>query len=699
MKQLMALVVSTVLIAASITGCTKAPSKSEETSGTLSAQDSSIAENTVQENDLQKTAEGFASVLTSDYGVSSVQYALIDHGELILSGSYATQENSDVTAETIFGIGSLSKIYVTAAAMKLTDDGKVDIDQPLVTYIPEFEMADQRYKQITPRMLMNHSSGIYGSTFHNGFLFESNDTETHDDLLKHLRSQTLKANPGEFSVYCNDGFQLLEIMIERVSGMGYTQYLDETFFEPLGLTNTKTPLSTFDRQRLALIYHPVSGELLPVEAANVLGTGGLYSTAEDVCRFAQVLMGDNPDILSKQSVLAMQQEEYKNGIWTEDDESIFGYGLGWDVVNTPPLSYYNIRAQAKGGDTSLYHSSLIVIPEHDMAMAVITSGGSSIYNNVFAFNLLLEALNNKGIITEIQPDKTFNTPVPVPITEEIKAASGIYGTITSTAIIDIQSEKVTFPPVIPGFLSEEEYIHIGDGIFQNQDGNVSVQFVDESNGKTYLQAKGYLDLPGLGQAVLTFYSYQKLLPNPMDTSVMSAWEKRNHTRYYAVSEKAVSQDYCLDIYKDLSVDVQNGYAMGSKIIDADHAIAILQIPSLYGRDVKDISFYRENDAEYLQMQEMLYISEDALTPISMESTSSYSIPESGYAQWYKITEEIAGKTITVTMPESGAFAVYDSEGQYTAFSIISKGNQAVLPENGSIVFVGEPSSEFHIFIQ
>ncbi|WP_244213753.1 serine hydrolase [Paenibacillus barcinonensis] len=66
---------------------------------------------------------------------------------------------------------------------------------------------------------MNHSSGLYGSHYGNSILFDDEDTRNHDELLIKLQAERLKSKPGEYSVYCNDGFQLLEILVERVSGL------------------------------------------------------------------------------------------------------------------------------------------------------------------------------------------------------------------------------------------------------------------------------------------------------------------------------------------------------------------------------------------------------------------------------------------------------------------------------------------------
>ncbi|NLC30093.1 MAG: beta-lactamase family protein, partial [Chloroflexi bacterium] len=365
---------------------------------------------------LAEKADKIARSIVQDYAVTSVQYALSDKGRIVLSGNsgvFSKAENRLITANDMYGIGSTSKMFVTAAAMILWDQGLIDLDEPIVSYIPEFSMADERYKEITPRMLMNHSSGLYGSSLANAFLFDDNSTMAHDTLLEKLSTQRLKAVPGEFSEYCNDGFSLLEILVERVSGISYTDFLAVHFIKPLGLVNTKTPMDDFDKaKRLVKTYIPPFEGALPNDTVNVLGTGGLYSTAEELCAFARVLMGNRPEILSEQATLMMQNEEYKRGMWVdaEGDNYIGCYGLGWDTVHSFPFSDYGIQVLTKGGDTQLFHSSLVVIPALDIAMAVVSSGGASIIDYAFAANILQEYLLETGVIQQITPHRTATAP-------------------------------------------------------------------------------------------------------------------------------------------------------------------------------------------------------------------------------------------------------------------------------------------------
>ena len=118
---------------------------------------------------------------------AGVLMAVAMMGQMGTAAWAGTASNEAAQAQTVmYGIGSTSKVVVTAAVMKLVEDGLVDLDAPLTEYIPEFEMADERYVRITPRMLLDHSSGIQGSTLVNAMLLGDNDTDNHDNLLRRL---------------------------------------------------------------------------------------------------------------------------------------------------------------------------------------------------------------------------------------------------------------------------------------------------------------------------------------------------------------------------------------------------------------------------------------------------------------------------------------------------------------------------------
>ncbi|MDT0122790.1 serine hydrolase domain-containing protein [Paenibacillus sp. RRE4] len=649
----------------------------------------------------QAKAKQLADMLVQQYGVTSLQYAIMDKGEMILSdgaGFHDKASQKAVDRDTMYGIGSVSKMVVTTAVMMLVDSGEVDLDQPLTKYITDFKMADSRYKEITPRMLMNHSSGLYGSQYGNSMLFDDNDTRNHDELLIKLQAERLKSNPGEYSVYCNDGFQLLEILVERVSGQSYSQYVEHSISKPLKLNSTKTPLDSFNRDKLAGTYWPTFKSKMPVENANIIGTGGIYSTAEELTQFAELLMGNRSDLLSEASVKAMQSPEYRKGIWVSDEINSFNFGLGWDAVELAPFSEYGIKALTKGGDTMMYHASLITIPEHDISMAVLSSGGSSVFDQMFATKVLLEVLKEQGIIDNIKPDRTFSAPVQTKMPAELKEYSGLYGNVGSTTEIDIQNEAFTLPAMLGGLIAEQKYVYTGDGYFTSKDGSVKVSFVKERNTKTYVKVQGYLSLPGLGQMGMSTYDYQKLEPNKLDAVTREKWAARNGLNYFALDEKITSIFYLVpsQLIKNFKVNAEHGYVNGTQIKDVYHAVNVAEIPIMNGRDAFDLELMKKKDAEILTQNGQQFISEKAIQPIFGGKSGMATIPANGQARWYAIEGKSAEKTITVDSPEQGGYAVYNDQGQVLQFSTATGEQSTKLPKKGFIVFGGNAGDVFHI---
>lgn len=654
-----------------------------------------------KQNPVQAKARELASKIVADYGVSGMQYAIMDKGSITLSGGagfYDTVTKAPITKDTMFGIGSVSKMYVSAATMILAEDKVIDIDKPLITYLPQFKMADERYKDITPRMLMNHSSGLYGSHYGNSILLDDNDTQNHDEMLSRMASERLKSDPGEYSVYCNDGFQLLELMIEQVSGISYSEFLDRHFSSPMKVSSTKTPLDSFDRQQLAKTYFPSLKPALPAENANILGAGGLYSTAEDLTKFAEVLNGNYPDILSEASAEAMRQPEYKNGLWVPEERNSFNYGLGWDAVDLAPFGDYGIKALTKGGDTIMYHAALTTLPESDISIAVLSSGGSSVYNTVFASQVLLEYLKDTGKIQKIQPDQTFTPPVKAAMPAEMQSYSGLYGTVGATLPITVKGGELTLP-VLGGLIPAQKYVYTGKGQFKNSDGSAAVSFEKQKNGITYLKLDATLNIPGVGQMAMVTYEYQKLDANPLNASTKQAWEKRNRKNYYAVNEKISSLFYLSPSILTKTIAVEQGYATGTRIVDGNTAVNAAEIPVMNGRDAFDLNFSTKNGQEYLTIDGNAYISEDAVKPLYGGRASISTVPASGQAVLMKLDKKSAGRTMTVTAPSTGAYAVYDADGVIVSHSMVGKDPSVVLPKGGMAVFGGKAGDVFKIHLQ
>lgn len=639
-----------------------------------------------------------ADLLVNKYNVQSLQYALIDNNEITISGqagSYSKNSNTLLTNNSMYGIGSVSKMFVTTAIMQLVEDSKINIDTPIINYIPEFKMNDERYTQITPRMLLNHSSGIMGTSFNNTALFDDNDTYYKDNLLNILSTQRLKANPGEYSVYCNDGFGLAEILVERVSGIDFTTYIHQNIIEPLEMENTKTPLDDFDKNQVVKIYNPINNEELPIEMLNAIGTGGIYSTAEDLCRFSTIFTDTSKNIISQDSINAMQNEEYKRGLWLEDSDTNIAYGLGWDCVKLYPYSDYDIKAINKGGDTSFFHAQLVVLPEYDLAAAVVSSGGSSIYGEFLVADMLLNTLKQKGIIDEIKPAKSFGTPIESEIPEQIKNYSGIYATNQNLIKVDFIDNKLTFSDSV----SQQYQIYTcSNGSFISNDGSTKLDFIEQNN-QIYISTQSYINIPELGFNATSMYYAQRLEPSPISEKVTKVWKDRESKIYLVLNEKYTSERYMtLPVVGLNQSGLLEGYLETYKIIDENHANNLIQLPIISGRDLSDIEVYIQDNKEFVKFRDYIAVDLETINPISSLNNSKCTIQDDGYTQWFFIDESVANKTIEIELPSNGSFAVYDSNGLTVNYSTITNLNSAILPENGYVAFIGDVNTEFNIKI-
>lgn len=658
-----------------------------------------IEENIGIENKIKEKA----NVLCKDYGACSVQYAISQGENIVISdnaGVYSKNEDCILTKDNMYGIASVSKMYVTTAVMQLVDAGKVDLDMPLTNYIKDFKMADERYKKITPRMLLNHSSGLMGTTDRGSMLFNDNDTLCHDNLLKELKEQKLKAEPGEYSVYCNDGFSLAEILVERVSGLSYTDYIKTHFSDKLGLEHTKTPLDNFDRNMLAKAYSLSEYFEDPVENVNSIGAGGIYSNAEDMCKFANAITRkDGKGILSEKSMNDMANEEYLKGIWiTDAKDNLMSYGLGWDSVNLFPFNRYGIKALYKGGDTLSYHSAMIALPQFNITMSVVSSGSSSTVNMIFASQALLEYLKENNLIDEIKEDVNWQEERSQCMPKELKQYAGIYNTKDELIKVDI-SDNGTLTINSHSLKEPSVYHHTYSGFFMKEGGNNGIRFTTEKNGITYIEEKKYVSLEGLGQGALDLYFGEKVEDNTISDEVREAWAKRENKPFLPLNEKYSSIIYILGrgINPYLVSSESYGYISGNKIKNSSIAEPCVRIPMNNGRDLNEIEYYTENGLNYVKIGSIKGICEESVPKLKADM-KELQIDKDGYTKWFKVPDELNGKTITHESSDKTSFIIYDEEGNYISDSYITGSKSTKLTKGYYIGFAGDTGEKFGISI-
>lgn len=318
--------------------------------------------------------------------IPGASVAVLADGEVMSTsaGVLNTGTGVETTDDSLFQIGSITKVFTTTLVMQLVDEGLVELDLPFRKYVPEFVLADeQAAARITVRQLLCHTAGFEGDYF--------DDTGMGDDCVAKFVPLLAKAPqlfpPGERFSYNNAGFVVLGRLVEAVRQQPYNAVLRQRIAQPLSMAHLATDAYEAIRFRAALGHLPgPDGGYVPAPVWNLprsnTPAGAMLSmSATDLLSFAAVHLnwGAAPDgtrVLSSDAVEAMQRPQVKlpdlGAIGTD-------WGLGW--------SYYDWEggpAVGHDGGTLGQAAFLRAVPGTGVAAAILTNGGRSLalYNDL-----------------------------------------------------------------------------------------------------------------------------------------------------------------------------------------------------------------------------------------------------------------------------------------------------------------------------
>jgi CubicO group peptidase (beta-lactamase class C family) len=271
-----------------------------------------------------------------------------------------------VDEHTLFQVGSITKTFTATAVMRLVDEGRVDIDRPLRTYLPDLRLADsEAAATVTPRHLMTHTAGWVGDYF--------SDTGRGDDALARYVVEMADLEqltpPGAVYSYCNSGFSLLGRLIEVLTGETFEAALQRLVLKPLGLEQS----FLFPEDVMTLRYavgHAGSPDrgMRALKPWNLPRTataaGGLIANVKDQLRYARLQLGDGTAesgerILATATLGAMRQPLVPST--GPPDRAV---GLAWNIGQG------NI---AHGGGTFGQITYLMICPDQGVALSVLTN--------------------------------------------------------------------------------------------------------------------------------------------------------------------------------------------------------------------------------------------------------------------------------------------------------------------------------------
>ena len=575
-------------------------------------------------------AEAAASVMENKHS-TAISVVLADARGVVWQGQYGEivpGEGATPTASTVFGLCSVSKMFTTVAVMNLVDRGLVSLDAPVSQYIPDFSMEDPRYRDITVRMLLNHSSGLPGQQILGGMTIGAPYPEYAEHVVRAQASQYLKFAPGTDAVYTNDGFSVLETLVKRVSGNSFVDFLQSEIFDALGMRDSRCMTSPLPKGSFA---SPDIGAGVPDNFfINLYGTGGIFSSAEDMAKFASLFLAPGR-LLSEASIRAMGQDQTTHMFYPLFPSDGFRFGLGWDSAHQPGMAAVGVDAWQKGGDLGFYGATLIVLPEEGLAAVVLgaTNFGSSDAGSI-GERVLLRALVERGKLGHMpQPAALRAAKAPAPDFRERAEIAGYYLGMPfalTRAVFDdagtLTLEKQQGEDWIPYFEKLDKRV---DGWYSGEDAPVSLKFV-KNDGKTYYVirypsgAGHYLASAPLGQKI-------DVAP-PMP----EAWKSRLGTTWLLSSDILEAEDSVSPGNPSISPETLPeipGYIFAvamdgpqlMKPINGNTAAMWLTTPVAYSRDLKDLRAEMIGGVSYLRFGAELYRDVSSVPSVARGSTS------------------------------------------------------------------------------
>lgn len=272
-----------------------------------------------------------------------------------------------VSSETVYRIGSLTKQFTAAAVMTLVQQNKLSLDDRINQYI---ENAPKGWRQITIKNLLQHTSGIASFTSSKYYIANSRLDFTHDELLQTFINEELRFKPGTQWRYSNSGYYLLGLIIEKVSGVSYETYLEDSIFRPLSLN------STFYCDYKKLIPNRASGytkennewfNSVPISVRTAFAAGALCSNTKDLMTWSMAISSGK--VMADQAYQKMiSRGRFNNG-------KTFDYGFGLEI-----LDFNDYKKIHHGGRISGFGSLLSFYPGLDMHIVVLANSSRSLGN-------------------------------------------------------------------------------------------------------------------------------------------------------------------------------------------------------------------------------------------------------------------------------------------------------------------------------
>jgi CubicO group peptidase (beta-lactamase class C family) len=282
--------------------------------------------------------------------IAGLSIALVDKNGIIWAQGFGFENIEDsvkATENSLYGLGSISKLFTATGIMQMEERHRISIDKPVSNYVPEFNMKSiyGTINTITTRLLLSHHAGFPSDLFGS-----ESAKESYKNLIPYLNREYTAFPSGYLRCYSNLGFCFLGYELDKLSKLNYDEYINRNIFTPLGMNNS---LITSDPSQNGKICKTYDGELKQTDEPYIMNTpaGGIFSNVTDMALFIQSWLTDKSTLLREETIQNMFTPQCTNVKFNLGQE----YGLGWELKR----SDYDYRAE-HGGALHFFRSQIAV---------------------------------------------------------------------------------------------------------------------------------------------------------------------------------------------------------------------------------------------------------------------------------------------------------------------------------------------------
>jgi CubicO group peptidase (beta-lactamase class C family) len=331
--------------------------------------------------------------------------------------------NVPVGDSTLFKIGSITKVFTASAVMQLAEQGEIDIDKPIKEFIPDFSVKSRfpASKATTVRDILCHHSGLPCDNLSGYF---TDNLEDFHSVVPFLQSSYAVCPPGQMFYYSNLGYELLGVLVSRITGRPFHEYIDSVLLKGIGMSQSAIALSGDQREALSKPYRmgkeQVEGMMKSVPE------GAICSTAADMASFMDSILNRGKGLFTTNASLdAMLSPQYPGNAL----DMSFVNGLGW-FVGRPGLDYGGTVIWHDGG-TPNFFSLVALIPERKLGITLLTNSSTGAMMNHTVSVEILKALlkESHGIVPQVSSEKEQLELSP----EKMRSLTGRFFTLSGAA--------------------------------------------------------------------------------------------------------------------------------------------------------------------------------------------------------------------------------------------------------------------------